>query len=168
MTPGNSPGAQAFLPAGRGVGLAYNASIGSAGKDACAPRLQIREEYVMRRTALLLMLMLTAALRAASEPRPLLPKPQKIQAGKGRLLLDSLSIGFAANPAVEDRFAAQQLSTVLSGILKKSVPVVENTMGGRVILLNRTGAVDPLPVPYERAGRDSRESYTLKITPEGA
>jgi len=34
--------------------------------------------------------------------------------------------------------------------------------------LTRTGAVDALPVPDEHPGPDSREAYTLRVTPEGA
>ncbi len=72
------------------------------------------------------------------------------------------------SPALEDRFAAEQLSAILSESLGRPVPVVEAEGEGKSILLNRTGNVDPLPVPGERTGPESREAYTLRITPEGA
>ena len=58
----------------------------------------------MRRTNLLLVLMLSSLLPAAAGTKVLLPRPQKIQMREGRLPLNSLSIGFAGIPAVEDRF----------------------------------------------------------------
>jgi hexosaminidase len=122
----------------------------------------------MKRTNLLLMLMLSSLLPAAASTKALLPQPQKIQTGQGHLSVDSLSIRFAASPAAEDRFAAQQLSVALSARLGKPVPVVQATAGGKSILLNRTGAVDPLPVGGDRPGPDSREAYYLKVTPEDA
>jgi N-acetyl-beta-hexosaminidase len=38
----------------------------------------------------------------------------------------------------------------------------------RQIVLRRTGSGPDLPQPDEHAGPDSREAYTLKITPQGA
>ncbi len=38
---------------------------------------------------------------------------------------------------------------------------------GKAITLRRNGALDPLPSPGEKAGPDSRESYSIKVTPEG-
>ena len=42
------------------------------------------------------------------------------------------------------------------------------TASGRAILLHRTGENAPLPGPDDAAGEDSRESYSLKVTPQGA
>ena len=96
--------------------------------------------------------------------RNLLPQPQKVQAGEGRLLLNALSIRFAMNPAVEDRFAAQELSTILSESLGGLVPVVEAKGTGKAVLLTRTGNVDPLPLPDERTGPESREAWLAEYT----
>ncbi len=122
----------------------------------------------MKRSALLL-IMLGSVLALHVEARVLMPRPQKIQMGGGRLPLNSLAICFATSPAMEDRFAAEQLSAALSRNLGRLVPVVEaNVRGRKVIRLSRTGSVDPLPLPDQRPGPESREAYSLKISPDGA
>ena len=122
----------------------------------------------MNRTSLALLLVINFFLPATARAEVILPRPQRIQRGEGRLLLKSLSIRFAMNPADEDRFAAQQLSGFLSGKLGRLVPVVEADEGGKSILLHRTGSTDPLPLPDEHPGPESREAYSLKVTSEGA
>ncbi len=121
----------------------------------------------MRGRVLFPALLLAFLSPTTTDARTLLPKPQQVRAGEGRLLLDSVSIRFAMNPSLEDRFAAEQLSLILSDALGKPVPIVEAKGKGKSILLNRTGNLDPLPVPGERTGPESREAYTLKITSEG-
>jgi hypothetical protein len=71
-----------------------------------------------------------------------------------------------ADPGMEDRFAAQQLSSCLSDAAKEPVRVSQGETGSRLIVLKRTGDVRALPVPGEHPGLASRESYTLKLTPE--
>ena len=114
----------------------------------------------------LLLLFVTSAF--AESPRALLPRPQKIEYGKGQLELRSLAIRFASAPGAEDRFAARELSALLSARSGKTLPIVEAGTNGQAILLHRTGAVDPLPVHGERPGPDSREAYTLRVKPDGA
>jgi hexosaminidase len=110
--------------------------------------------------------LITFALSAyAQEHNSILPQPQKIVYGKGQLALKGLSIGFAIKPGAEDRFAAQELSRILSKITSSNIPIKESAAGASIIL-ERTGNSDPLPLPGEKSGPDSRESYRMKVTPK--
>ena len=123
----------------------------------------------MHRVKLLpaLFLVLVAVSRAET-PGPLLPKPQKVQYGAGRLDLSSVAIRLSGTPAAEDRFTARELSDALSARLGTKVAVTEGGAAGKTILLRRTGAADPLPGAGDRPGPESREAYSLRVTPEGA
>jgi hexosaminidase len=90
---------------------------------------------------------------------PLLPRPRELKYGTGRMPLKGAHIVLPAQAAAEDRFAANQLASELH------VPVSGGP--GPAIVLKRTGAVDALPGAAEHAGPDSREAYTLRITPSG-
>jgi hypothetical protein len=104
----------------------------------------------------------------AAAHSPLLPKPQQIQYGPGRLPLRGLHIGLAGNVADEDRFAASELASILSARSTTLIRIAESPDGpGPSILLKRTGPVASLPLPGERPGPDSREAYRLKITALG-
>ena len=116
---------------------------------------------------LALYLLLAPLLGWTAEHNPLLPHPQEIRYGGGNLLLRGLSIRFASAPSPEDRFAASELSSTLSAAAQTRIPI-ETAGTGRAILLTRSGAVDALPLRDERPGPDSRESYSLKVTTEGA
>jgi len=105
---------------------------------------------------------LVTPLQAAH--RPLVPRPQQIQYGNGRLALKGIAISFSSSPAPEDRFAADELASALSEIIAKPVPVVSSRTAAGGIVFYRTGAVDALPGPDDRPGPDSRESYTLSIS----
>ncbi len=113
-------------------------------------------------------LLLVVACAFGEETPTLLPRPQKIHFEKGRLELSSLSIRFASKPGAEERFAAGELSRLLSARLGFELPVIEGDAPGKAILLNRTGAADPLPAAREQAGPDCREAYTVKVTRLGA
>jgi hexosaminidase len=102
-----------------------------------------------------------AAPDSAAHHKSLLPRPQQVTYGSGRLALRGLTIRFASAPSPEDRFAARQLASALS------IPIGEGAAPAKAILLHRTGAVDALPVPGERTGPDSREAYLLKVGSEG-
>ena len=116
---------------------------------------------------LLLMSVLCCSSMLAAHS-PLLPKPQQIQYGTGRLALRGLNIRLAGNAADEDRFAAGELAAILSARCTTPIPIAESPDGpGPSIVLKRTGPVASLPLPGERPGPDSRESYRLKITPGG-
>ncbi len=101
----------------------------------------------------------------ASEHNPLLPKPQKVVYGNGQLKLKGLTIGFASKPDADDKFAAMELAGLLSGVTLTTIPVKELQKSGASIIFERTGNSDPLPLPDEKAGPSSRESYKIKITP---
>ena len=123
----------------------------------------------MKQIALVVALGLFISLAAGgADHNPLLPQPQKISYGPGRLALQQLSISVSSPSSIEDGFAAEQLSSVLAARLGNRIPVTAGSNSGRAIVLRRTGAIDPLPVPGERPGPDSREAYSISVTPEGA
>ncbi len=92
-----------------------------------------------------------------ADHRALLPRPREIRYTGGSLAVRGLSIRFVAPPSAEDRFAAAQLSAI-----------GQSAGTGRAIVLHRTGENAPLPLQDEAAGPGSRESYSLKVTPQGA
>jgi len=112
--------------------------------------------------------LLSFGLCQAAEHRPLLPWPQKAQYGDARLPLGGLSIRFASKPGEEDRFAAKELSSVLSEITGSEIPVREGRAKGKSIVLSRTGAVAAVPGKDERPGPESREAYSISVTSNGA
>jgi len=95
--------------------------------------------------------------------KSLLPAPQKIQYGKQNVPVRGFSIYLPPNCAPEDQFAAEELSVFLCARAAARFPVSGNAASPRVIALVRTGAVDPMPVPGEKAGPESREAYRLVI-----
>ena len=104
----------------------------------------------------------------AAGHRPLLPRPQQIEYGPGRLALRALSIRFGSTPRVEDRFAANELASALSRIVGTPIPVEAQGAATPVITLLRTGPVDALPGPDDHAGQDSREAYEIRVDARGA
>jgi hypothetical protein len=115
---------------------------------------------------LLIWVLCFASVAAAHSP--LLPKPQNIQYGPGRLPLQGLHIRLAGDAAGEDRFAASELAAILSAHCTTPIPIAAGLDGpGPSLVFKRTGPVANLPVPGERPGPDSREAYRLKIGPEG-
>ena len=122
---------------------------------------------MLLRFRLLLMCVLCCSSIVAAHS-PLLPKPQQIQYGPGRLPLQGLHVRLAGKVADEDRFAAGELATILSARCSTPIPIGESADGpGPSIVLKRTGPVASLPLPGERPGPDSREAYRLKIAPTG-
>src|SRR5689334_16105155 len=99
---------------------------------------------------------------------PLLPRPQQIRYGSGKLPLKGLNVRLSANAAGEDRFAANELAAILSARCSIPVRIAEHSDGSETsIVLKRIGAVGDLPLPGERPGPDSREAYRLTIRPDG-
>jgi hypothetical protein len=110
-----------------------------------------------------------ACLAVAAAPhRALLPRPQQVRYGSGSLPVNGLAIRFGHAAEASDRFAAGQLSVGLSRVGQTFIPVWESATSGPAIILIRSGNGSPLPLTDETAGPDSRESYTLSITPSGA
>ncbi len=107
------------------------------------------------------LIFLTAFTAAAHNP--ILPKPQKITYGPTELPLSGVSIGFAQTPASEDIFAAEELASEVSEITGTLVHIDKTGKGKPTFILERTGAVDPLPIPGEEAGPSSREAYQISI-----
>jgi hexosaminidase len=97
----------------------------------------------------------------------LLPEPQSVLYGAGRVQIDGLKITFAATPSAEDRFAADQLADGLSRKTWVRPPIGESARVHGAIVLKRTGATDALPMPGEKSGPESREAYRLKIGANG-
>jgi hypothetical protein len=112
--------------------------------------------------------MLLAVAATAAEHKVLLPTPQSVQYGTGTLPIRGIGIRFASSPTSEDRFAAAELSRALMEKTGLDIPVWESDTHKPAIVLERTGGIDPLPLPGEQSGPDSREAYELEITPTGA
>ena len=112
--------------------------------------------------------MLVAPAAQAAAHNALLPHPQSVRYSAGSLPVNGLAIRFGSNPGIEDMSTARQLSSRLSAIGQTLVPVQEVTAAGPAIVLIRTGEVAALPLADERSGPGSRESYVLKIVPDGA
>jgi hypothetical protein len=91
-----------------------------------------------------------------------------VEYGSGTLALRGLSVCFASPPSAEDRFAAEQLASRLSAIGQTKIDIKKGKPSGRAIVLNRTVEAGALPADMESTGPDSRESYTLRVTPKGA
>ena len=90
--------------------------------------------------------------------------PRKLLMGKDNWQLKGLTIGFASKPGEEDIFAAKELAGIFSKITSVNSPVKESSSSGASIIFERTGNADPLPVPGEKPGPDSREAYKIKVT----
>ncbi len=103
----------------------------------------------------------------AAEHGPLMPRPQHIQYGPGKVLIRGLSIRLAKESTAEDRFAANTLSGCLSERAGTTVPVSEISGAGRALALMRTGPVGALPAPGEQSGPESREAYRIRIAANG-
>ena len=99
------------------------------------------------------------ALLLGAGRHTLLPQPQHVQYGDGHLALSELSVALAGTPAPEDTFAASVLS---QGLARRG-----GSPGGHTLRLVRGGPVDALPRDNEQPGPNSRESYHLRITPNG-
>jgi hexosaminidase len=116
------------------------------------------------RHSICLGLVILALSASAADHNPILPQPQKIVYGKGQVTLKGLTIGFASIPVTEDKFAARTLAGIISKVTFLNTLVKETPGAGASIILERTGSIDPLPVPEEKPGPDSRESYRIKVT----
>ncbi|MFB3922181.1 MAG: beta-N-acetylhexosaminidase [Terriglobia bacterium] len=123
----------------------------------------------MRRLQVLALLSLISLqpILAMGEHNPLLPRPQEVRYGPGRFLLRRTSIYLPAKAPAEDRFSAEQLADCLAQRARTPMRISENSAASGQITLRRTGAADPLPVPGEAPGRESREAYWVTVKPEG-
>jgi hexosaminidase len=105
---------------------------------------------------------------AVAQRQTVLPQPEHVQYRTATVPIRGLTIRFASDPASEDRFAADELARGLSERTGMTIAVSDSASGApRSIVLTRTGALDPLPGPDEKAGPDSREAYRLTIAADG-
>lgn len=114
-----------------------------------------------------------AAAVTAPAHKTLLPALQEIRYGAGKLPVRGLVVRFQGpSPAPEDLFAAGELAAWLKAASGTPVQVAQTLSvalsAAPAIVLKRTGEVAALPVPDETAGPGSRESYEIRITPQGA
>ena len=96
-----------------------------------------------------------------THPR-LLPEPREIKYADGWVNVRQLCEAPIAHAAMEDRFAQKTLDEGLHVSLR----ACEGSKGVAV-QLERTGAIDALPVPNETPGPEAREAYSLIIGPSG-
>ncbi len=73
----------------------------------------------------------------------------------------------ASPPTTEDRFAADELASRLGARANVTVHVSEHMAPRHAIVLRRTGNGAQLPQPGDQPGPESREAYTIRVTPEG-
>jgi len=105
----------------------------------------------------------------AAAYKALVPRPQSIQFGSGKLALQDISISFGTTPSAEDRFAAGQLASAVSSFLGAPIQVGSAASAkAPKIALYRSGTVDALPGPNDQPGPNSREAYEIEITARGA
>jgi len=78
-----------------------------------------------------------------------------------------MSIRLPEGAVDQDWFSARRLSGCLAQRLGTPVPIVQSSTHVPVVSLQRTGAVDALPTPDEVPGPNSREAYSIRITPDG-
>src|SRR5207249_5319534 len=70
-------------------------------------------------------LLLSALVRPLpAAHKPILPRPQQIEYGSGRLPLRGVSVSLGSTAGAEDRFAANELSSALSLVAGTTIPVV--------------------------------------------
>ena len=115
-----------------------------------------------------LLLSCAFSVPAIGEQHPaLLPQPQQIAYGEGKLSLQGLQVSLPPDAGSEDTFAAQRLSTCLTTRGGEAISITNGQTSGPEIRLRRTGAVHALPQPGETPGPRSRESYSILIDSRG-
>src|SRR5437667_12877830 len=112
--------------------------------------------------ALLVLSALVRPLPAAH--KPILPRPQQIQYGSGRLPLRGVSVDLGSTAGPEDRFAANELSSALSLMAGRTLPVVPRPVVAAhppalAIAPVRPAPVDVMPRPRDRARRASPAAH---------
>ena len=138
-------------------------------QDSCNVKPLAKTNRFWARFPLLLASISLLSATGLAQHSPLLPRPQQIVYGAGRLPLRGLQVRIASNAlAAEDRFAAETLVKYLTARSHEPAQISNSDIAEGGIVLQRTGGVDALPLVDEAAGPESRESYRIKITPRGA
>jgi hypothetical protein len=91
-----------------------------------------------------------------------LPKVQKLVYQEGTRPLSGLGIKLSSDASAEDRFAAAELERRIFARTGLHLDGTENA-----VALERTGEGDALPVPGEKPGPTSRESYQIDVSASG-
>ncbi len=123
-------------------------------EDACAWK-RLGQHWLW---AIFLFLGPTQPAQGQVQGKALLPLPHKVQYGKEMVPVRGFSINLPSNSVAEDRFAAEVLSSFLTARALDRFPISGRLPSPRMIVLARTGAVDPLPVPGEQTGPETREA----------
>jgi hypothetical protein len=89
----------------------------------------------------------------------LLPQPQLVRYGEGRLPVAGLTISLDSTPAPEDEFTVRRLT---EGLARRG-----GSPGSHTIRLHRSGPVDALPRDNEKSGPESREWYHIRLNATG-
>jgi len=126
-----------------------------------------RYPQLRRLSCFLLLAVCLNGRSARAQHATILPAPQQITYGAGTLPLAGLPVRLPSGAAEEDRLAAQTLADCVTYRTGTQTAILTNA-GDSGLTLHRTGASDPLPVPGESPGPDSREAYTIRITGSGA
>jgi hexosaminidase len=95
----------------------------------------------------------------------ILPTPRELHEGAGRFPLVGAVVCFASTPSSEDLFAARELTSAVAEKGGVTLPVMESDCEGASIRFQRTAVDEPLALPGEQPGQDSREAYSIEITP---
>lgn len=118
-----------------------------------------------------LLLCMFVCNRAYAVHSPLLPYPQQIHYGAGTVPLAGMKIVFSSSPSTEDHFAADELSKYLerrTGIRLSIGNLGDSVVMGPAIILDRVGAADqPLALPGDLPGPNSKEAYDLSVSEHG-
>jgi hexosaminidase len=124
-----------------------------------------------RKKWLLLLVGLVLYQAGFAERSPLLPRPQEVRYGSGSVPVRSLRVTFTSTPNEEDRFAADQLRSWMKTQAGLEVSIASSDSPGEgalPVLLDREGEKDePLALPGEQVGPNSREAYDLAVTDKG-
>ena len=121
----------------------------------------------LQRACVIALLFYGAMVAGAEQRGRILPEPQSMEYGEGSVAIQGLTITFASSPTAEDRFSADELARGIERETGIHLPVAETAVTSRAIVLKRTGPVDALPVPGEKPGPESRESYQLTVSSHG-
>ena len=124
----------------------------------------MRAENTQNIMPLLFCLLLLVVEPLYGHHNPLVPRPQQIRYGAGRLRLKGLTISFGSSPVPEDRFAADELASALTNAVGSATPVMSGKVAAGSIVLYRADAVDALPGADDHPGPDSRESYEVRVS----
>jgi len=97
----------------------------------------------------------------------LMPNPREIRYGRSLVPVKGITIGFENQPSAEDRFAARELSRILSKACGTEILIMESPEVSAFLVFERTGDPSPLPLPGEKTGKGSREYYEISIRESG-